>query len=37
MLEVFKALAVIAEFCYRQNNCRDCALKNICSKMPCEW
>ena len=37
MLEVFKALMIIADFCFAQKNCDECALKKICSKMPCDW
>lgn len=36
-LEVLKALVVIADFCYKQNNCKTCPLKDLCAKMPCEW
>lgn len=37
VLEVFRALFTLADFCYAQNNCKDCAIKEFCSKMPCEW
>lgn len=36
-LEVLKALLVVAEFCIHQNNCNECALRDFCAKMPCEW
>jgi hypothetical protein len=37
MLDVFKALLTIVKFCYKQDNCKQCSLKEMCGKMPCEW
>lgn len=36
-LEVLKALAVILEYCMKQDTCGKCILSGVCQKMPCEW
>lgn len=36
-LDVVKALYVLAQFCTNQDSCKNCPLKSICTKMPCEW
>lgn len=35
--ELLKALAVIIEYCLKQDNCETCAMRDFCSKMHCEW
>ena len=35
-LELLKALFTIARHCETQGNCKNCALREICGKMPCE-
>lgn len=38
LLEVFKAIVLIREFCTQhQESCKDCSLRTICGKMPCDW
>lgn len=37
MLEVFRALILVQDFCIQQENCKTCPMKNICGKIPCEW
>lgn len=36
-VEVLKALAIILEFCLKQDSCKDCAMSKFCGKMPAEW
>lgn len=36
-IELLKALLFIAKFCYEQDNCKVCPIKDICGKIPCEW
>lgn len=35
--ELLKALAVIIEYCLKQDNCKVYVMRDFCSKMPCEW
>ena len=35
--ETARALMVIVQFCLTQNDCRKCAMREFCQKMPCEW
>lgn len=35
--EVLKALLVIMQYCYAQDSCRNCPMRELCAKMPCEW
>ncbi len=36
-LELLKALAIILEYCMKQDNCKTCKMSQYCNKMPCEW
>ena len=36
-IELIKALLIIARFCIENSNCRTCALKEFCGKLPSEW
>lgn len=36
-LELLRALILIANVCYEQQNCKTCPMKEICGKIPCEW
>lgn len=35
--EMLKALFMIMQVCYNQDNCENCPLQEVCGKMPCEW
>ena len=35
-LELLRALFIIARFCEKQQNCKECPMRDICGKMPCE-
>lgn len=35
-LELLRALFVIADFCKQQPNCKECVLREVCGRMPCE-
>ncbi len=36
-LELFQAIFTIRDFCIAQSSCKNCLLKELCQKMPCEW
>lgn len=36
-VELLQALAVLLKFCYEQEDCRACPMRQFCGKMPCEW
>lgn len=36
-VEIMRALVMLADLCLEQNNCKDCPLRDVCGKMPCEW
>ena len=36
-LEIIRALAVLRDFCLAQARCKDCPLREICTKQPSEW
>lgn len=36
-VELLKALLIILRFCYQQDNCKKCPLRDLCAKMPCDW
>ena len=36
-LELLRAIITLIQFCYAQDDCRECPLREICGKMPCEW
>ena len=35
--EMLKALFMIMQVCYSQDNCEKYPLQEVCGKMPCEW
>lgn len=35
--KILKSLAEIANFCFNQNTCKECSIRNFCQKMPSEW
>lgn len=35
-IEILKALLTIVRFCEKQTNCKECALREVCGKMPCD-
>ena len=35
-LELLRALLTIVDFCRKQPNCKECALRDVCGRMPCE-
>ena len=36
-LELVKALLIIVKICVANDDCRKCALKEFCGKLPSEW
>lgn len=36
-VELVKALLTIVKFCVNNDNCKTCALKEFCGKIPTEW
>lgn len=34
--ELLRALLTIMEFCRQQKNCKECVLRDVCGRMPCE-
>jgi hypothetical protein len=37
MLELWKALILIVEFCTEQDSCESCPIRSMCGKIPSEW
>lgn len=35
-LELLRALFTIVRFCEKQNNCKECPMREICGRMPCD-
>lgn len=35
--ELLEAISTIVNYCYDQDNCNRCPLKEICGKIPAEW
>ncbi len=35
-LEVLKALLTLIRFCLEQDSCKNCPMREMCGKMPCE-
>lgn len=36
-LALVKALLTLAKYCCQQDNCRVCAIRAFCGKLPSEW
>ena len=36
-LELVSAIITFVRFCTEQKDCKECPLREICGKMPCEW
>ena len=36
-LDLLKAILTILKSCESQKSCKNCPLRELCGKMPCEW
>ena len=34
--EILQAIVTLVRFCDRQENCKNCPIKEFCGKMPCD-
>ena len=37
LLDVMRAVLILYKFCLKQQNCKECPIRELCGKMPCEW